>query len=462
MMRRIFYFAILFFVVLTFVNCAKRGNPSGGSKDSIPPIIIKYKPENYSINFTDDEIKIYFNEYIKLIDINKELIISPPLKYQPEISPLSTGKFIKIKIKDTLKKSTTYSFNFGKSIVDYTEGNVLKYFKYIFSTGDFIDSLNLKGTVKDPLLLNPEGTTTVMLYEVNEAFNDSVIYSEKPTYVTTTKEESEEFELTNLKEGTYFLIALKDKTKDYIFQPKYDKIGFLEEMISLPTDSSFTINTFKETESYTIKKPKHESKNHIMFGYSGDAKNLQIELKSSVPKDFESTSYKDLKSDTLHYWFKPFVENDSLIFTVTNQNNLDTVVTIYNTPGSYHVTLDITNSDGCANDTTYFNYIEIYDYPVAGFTSRPNPASILNPSVQFLDTSSADVVYFDWTFYDSTNTIIGSEDWDIAILVAYPTRKQFVEMFKDPDYLRIAPIRGAALQDSRLVEMSQLLPKTLG
>ena len=90
-------------------------------------------------------------------------------------------------------------------------------------------------------------------------------------------------------------------------------------------------------------------------------------------------------------------------------NNLDTVVTIYNTPGSYHVTLDITNSDGCANDTTYFNYIDVFDYPVAGFTSRPNPASILNPSVQFVDTSSADVVYFDWTFYDSTNTMIGSD-----------------------------------------------------
>jgi len=90
-------------------------------------------------------------------------------------------------------------------------------------------------------------------------------------------------------------------------------------------------------------------------------------------------------------------------------NNLDTVVTIYNTPGSYHVTLDITNSDGCSNDTTYFNYIDVYEYPVAGFTSLPNPASILNPSVQFVDTSSADVVYFDWTFYDSSNTMIGSD-----------------------------------------------------
>jgi gliding motility-associated-like protein len=90
-------------------------------------------------------------------------------------------------------------------------------------------------------------------------------------------------------------------------------------------------------------------------------------------------------------------------------NNLDTVAVIYNNPGSYHVTLQVTNSDGCYNDTTYFNFIDIYEYPVAGFISRPNPASILNPSVQFVDTSSSDVVYFDWTFYDSTNTIIGSD-----------------------------------------------------
>ena len=90
-------------------------------------------------------------------------------------------------------------------------------------------------------------------------------------------------------------------------------------------------------------------------------------------------------------------------------NNTDTVVTVYNNPGSYHVTLEVTNTEGCKNDTTYFNYVEIYDYPVAGFTSRPNPASILTPTVQFIDTSSQDVVLFDWTFYDSTNTMIGND-----------------------------------------------------
>tara|TARA_R110000782_G_scaffold99522_1_gene185308 strand:- start:189 stop:1742 length:1554 start_codon:yes stop_codon:yes gene_type:complete len=92
-----------------------------------------------------------------------------------------------------------------------------------------------------------------------------------------------------------------------------------------------------------------------------------------------------------------------------NSNNLDTVVTIYNTPGSYPITLEVTNSDGCVNDTTYTNYINVYDNPIAGFTSSPNPVSILTPAVQFVDTSSSDVVYFDWTFYDSTNTMIGSD-----------------------------------------------------
>ena len=92
-----------------------------------------------------------------------------------------------------------------------------------------------------------------------------------------------------------------------------------------------------------------------------------------------------------------------------SSNNIDTVVTEYTNPGSYHITLEVTNTNGCKNDTTFFNYIDIYDHPVAGFISYPNPASILTPTVQLQDTSSADVVYFDWTFYDITNTIIGND-----------------------------------------------------
>ena len=326
MMQRVIYFATLFIISFAFTNCAKRGNPSGGIRDSIPPVIIKINPENYRTNFNEKEIKIYFDEYIKLKDINKELIVSPPLKYQPEITPLTTGKFIKIKVKDTLMENTTYSFNFGKSIVDNNEENTLEYFKYVLSTGSFIDSLKLKGTVQDALLLNSEETTTVMLYEINELFNDSIIFNEKPNYITTIKSPVQDFELTNLKEGDYLLVALKDMANDYLFQPNYDKIGFLEDFISIPTDSSYSLKIFKQELPYKLEKPKHDGKNHILFGYTGEAKDLNINLISNVPKDFKSIIYRDIKSDSLHYWFKPSVENDSLIFKATNGNFKDTLV----------------------------------------------------------------------------------------------------------------------------------------
>ena len=86
--------------ILVFA-CANRGNPTGGDKDVMPPKIVKSVPENYSINFKDNEITIYFNEYVKFKNLSKQLIISPPMENEPEITPYSTAsKVIKIKIKD--------------------------------------------------------------------------------------------------------------------------------------------------------------------------------------------------------------------------------------------------------------------------------------------------------------------------------------------------------------------------
>ncbi|MDX1784370.1 MAG: Ig-like domain-containing protein, partial [Aequorivita vladivostokensis] len=250
MKHRLLYIPIAFLMILSFVDCAKKGSPSGGPRDTIPPVIVRSSPENYTTNFTGDEIEIRFDEYIKLKDVNKELIISPPMKYAPIITPLSTSKTLKIKILDTLKPNTTYSFNFGNSIVDNNEENKFNYYKYIFSTGSYIDSLKLSGRVRDAEFIAPEIPTTVMLYEVNETFTDSIIYSEKPTYITVTKDSTGVFELTNLKEGKYLLLALKEKNNDYIFQPQNDKIGFERELITLPTDSTYTLTLFKETPEY--------------------------------------------------------------------------------------------------------------------------------------------------------------------------------------------------------------------
>jgi len=112
-------FILAISIGLVFINCANRGNPEGGPKDLDPPVIVKAIPENYSTNFNGNEIKIYFDEYIKLKDLQKQLIISPPMNTQPEITPIgSASKYITIKIHDTLQPNTTYAFNFGNSVVD--------------------------------------------------------------------------------------------------------------------------------------------------------------------------------------------------------------------------------------------------------------------------------------------------------------------------------------------------------
>jgi len=324
--HRLLYIPIAFLFLLSFVDCAKKGTPGGGLRDTIPPRIVKSSPENYSIHFSGSEIEIRFDEYIKLKELSKELIISPPMKYTPIITPLSTSKTLKIKLLDTLKPNTTYSFNFGNSIVDNNEENKFAYFKYVFSTGSYIDSLKLSGRVRDALLPTPEIPTTVMLYEVNETYKDSIIYSEKPTYITVTQDTTGFFELTNLKEGEYLLLALKEKNNDYIFRPKDDKIGFVKETVKLPTDSTYNLTLFKEVPSYKLARPSQVGRNHIVFGYEGEADSLDFEVLSEVPPDYSSVHFRDEVKDSIHYWFKPAIKTDTLIFKVSHASQIDTSV----------------------------------------------------------------------------------------------------------------------------------------
>lgn len=310
---------------LSFVDCAKRGNPEGGSRDSIAPIILRSVPENFTTNFKGDEIRIYFDEYIKLKNAQEQIIISPPLDNQPSLYPFSTSKYVKINFIDTLKENTTYSINFGNSIVDNNEENPFEHFKYVFSTGSYIDSLKINGTVSDALKMNPEEDVTIMLYEVDENYNDSIIYNRKPLYVSNTQVSPGSFEIDNLKEGTYLLVGVKDNNSNYLFDPKTEKIGFTPTFINVPTDSTFHLNLFKEIPAFELARPTSLNSQKIQFGYEGIGDSLEIEMLSSVPQDFEHTITKDLKSDSLYYWFQPIIETDSLIFKVSNLNRVDTV-----------------------------------------------------------------------------------------------------------------------------------------
>ncbi|MEH6408130.1 MAG: Ig-like domain-containing protein, partial [Leeuwenhoekiella sp.] len=299
-------------LLLTVVNCAKRGTPTGGPKDETAPAFVEATPPNYSTHFEGNEIRIYFDEYIKLKDLQKNLIISPPMSPAPLITPLgSASKFIQIEILDTLIPNTTYVFNFGNSVVDNNEGNPFTFFKYVMSTGDYIDSLSVKGRIKDALLREPDQFVTVMLYPVDSIYNDSIIYKSPPRYVTNTLDSSTTFDLSNLKEGRYQLAALKDEDNNYTFQPAKDKIAFLDTFIDVPTDSVFTLSLFSEAET-AVARPKYAASQRVTFPVTGNKDSINIEL-INKPADFSSLITQQEGIDSLSYWYKPQIETDSLI-----------------------------------------------------------------------------------------------------------------------------------------------------
>lgn len=303
-------------IVLVLWSCAKRGHITGGEVDLYPPKILKTTPENFSTNFNTKEIVIVFDEYVKLKDINKQLIVSPPLKYRPEITPYTASKQIKIRLRDTLQPNTTYSFNFGQSIEDNNESNKLRGFKYVFSTGSYIDSLSLSGFVKDALEKETESYVSVLLYEVNEQFNDSIVYKENPRYVTTTMDSTTSFTLENLKEGNYLLVALKDQNNNFRFDPQHDKIGFHKEIITVPTEENFKLELFKEVLDFKPVRAFESSNNKIVLAYEGNPEKAKIELRNGNEK-LETRITPLQERDSLQIWYRP-IEADSLMLSVQN------------------------------------------------------------------------------------------------------------------------------------------------
>ncbi|CAA0251298.1 Ig-like domain-containing protein [Tenacibaculum maritimum] len=323
-MKRLFLFLSFFIVIYFLTNCARKGRPEGGPKDQKAPIMVTANPPYKTVNFDKKTIKIYFDEYIVLKDLQKQLVISPPMKNAPIITPQGTpSKYISIKILDTLAPNTTYTFNFGNAVQDNNENNKLESFKYIFSTGKHIDSLYLKGSVMDAFKEKAPKNTSVLLYKIDSLYNDSIIYKEKPNYVTNTLDTTN-FNLTNLKKGKYLLVALKEISENYLFNSKEDKIAFYKDTIQLPKDSVIKnlLKLFKEVQPFHFKRGKEVSKGHIIFGFTGKREHLKVNLTTTTPASFKNFSQFEKGKDTLHYWYTPF-QADSLHFNVSNGNSID-------------------------------------------------------------------------------------------------------------------------------------------
>lgn len=312
----------LVFISLLFLvaSCARRGSITGGPKDTLAPVLKNSIPKNFSTQFTGKEIQLTFDEYVKLKNVNKQLVISPPLEKEPEILPFTPSKTISIRFKDDLKPNTTYSLNFGQSIEDNNESNSLQNFKYVFSTGSTIDSLKLKVKLADALEQKTPTYVSVMLYEIDADYSDSIIYKKTPNYLANSLDTLTTVELTNLKEGKYRLIAIKDENRNNKFDPKTEKIAFETNVINIPSNDLPKLNLFKEVLPFAVQNANQSSGNKIIVGYQGDVKKVKITARNNQ-KEIPIKVSKFPQKDSLQVWFKAN-KNDSLTLEIAQNKYL--------------------------------------------------------------------------------------------------------------------------------------------
>ncbi len=293
-MKYLRYLTIIFLIYA----CARVGKPTGGDKDVTPPKLLLSVPANESLNFKGQEIILEFDEYVTIRELMKNLLISPPLKNQPVIKPAGiASKRFKIEFQDSLNPNTTYQINFGESIADYNEGNKLKNFKLVFSTGPVIDSLSLKGKVTPVHFDKKPEIILVGLYKAG-TFNDSLVFRQKPYYVTVADDKGN-FELNFLKAGTYRIVALEDSNHDYKYQQGDESIGFINKTVIIPGDSLIQLNLFKELPPFSVEDIEHKSVNHILVKFKGHPDSLKVTIKSPLKRQLSF-----INNDEWHLWYE--------------------------------------------------------------------------------------------------------------------------------------------------------------
>ncbi len=313
--RYVFYVLSLGLALFLLHSCAQPVPLEGGPKDETPPKILSSSPENFSTRFAEDRIVLVFDEYIDVKSLEQDALISPPLKYPLEHK--IKGRQLTIYIEDTLAANTTYIFNWGNAIVDFNEGNVLDSNLYVFSTGDEIDSLEIKGKLTGARDLAPSAEYLVMLYKTDE---DSLPYKERPYFLTKSDEQGE-FNFKYLAPGEFKIFALNDEDRSFTYNPYIEEIGFLDTLVISGAGDYHEIKTFKEHNpklSMNNFEEVHYGHAYISFSNPVDSFALvPIDDTEELPFVFEWSENRD----SVNLW----LVNDSLYDTLDYEMYADTL-----------------------------------------------------------------------------------------------------------------------------------------
>ncbi|POY37156.1 hypothetical protein C3K47_08855 [Solitalea longa] len=298
--------------------CANMVSPQGGPKDVTPPKLQSETPKNKTLNFSEKKIEIEFNEMIQLKEQTKEISITPEMELAPEIEVRKN--IIRVKLLDTLKKNTTYSINFGNSISDINESNPYKNYRYVFSTGNYIDSLKISGTVHYDIDTALTKDVIIALYPADL----EKLYQQKPI-IYTSSSTGGKFELNNIKNGEYRIFAIKDLNSNKRFDED-ELLGFMNKSVNLQKDTTnlnFTLAKQIPRKTRVTESKYFEGKILVKYNRKDDSINYNV----LYPEEFKNNILVDKASlDSVSLWLPTTNFDSTQIQLQKNGKPFDTVL----------------------------------------------------------------------------------------------------------------------------------------
>ncbi|MCJ0741737.1 Ig-like domain-containing domain [Pedobacter montanisoli] len=311
------YFLTYSVLMMFIFGCASMRTPEGGPRDTTPPKVLKMEPKNFTTNFSAKKIFIDFDEYIKLQNEFKEFSVSPELETPAQLK--YKLRRLEITLPDTLEKNTTYTLNFGKAITDINEGNILKNFTYVFSTGPTLDSLSISGNVRDAITLDPVLDATVLIFPLER---DS-LFGKKKASIFTSTDSSGNFKLNNLKKDKYKVYAIKENNGDRIYQQENDQLAFIKEPVTLNSNiDSIKLLLFKEkANNFRVTDRKINSDGSIFLAFNQQLNKPEITVTEPSNIDGNKLLQFTKNKDSVKFWLKD-LSFDSVKIAIKDQGKL--------------------------------------------------------------------------------------------------------------------------------------------
>ncbi|MBX2928376.1 MAG: Ig-like domain-containing protein [Saprospiraceae bacterium] len=300
--------------------CASISPLQGGAEDETPPQVVSERSTpNMQTRFSQKRIELTFDEWVTLTDVFNQVVISPPLAYQPDITLKGRTVIVELDEREQFRPNATYTINFGAAIKDLTEGNPADELRFVFSTGDFLDSLSVEGLIVDAVTGEPVEKALFMLYD-NPA--DSVVRSESPFYFGRTDKEGR-FRIPNVRADTLKGFALLDADLNYRFNQSKEKIGFPDAFI-VTSDSSaarnIRIRLFEEARPLRLLDAETTAYGRIKLSYSTAPQRIAFSA-----SDTTLTLQTEALGDSIRIWYDRPETGPWLLFAQADTLKIDTI-----------------------------------------------------------------------------------------------------------------------------------------